>query len=237
MSDLRQILLSGFRYNRDKFSLFLVVLFSTILMMKGFERILLQNQTEIQIYWLISLFVVENFLTCGVYGSLKKILFGEKLTLEMFLKNCVDFFARFLAIKVLFVLFAAFVSGTILILAETAGKIPLIPATGIVLLWLVWLSLPVYYFVLSLFAPIVLFSENSGVLQSIKTSIGFSRIFLDRIIVIAFLYLLSVLVLVYFPEKLYNLSSGFWSFVKGIIVSTIEIGFISSFLLLYQKEI
>lgn len=237
MTDLKQIILLGFKYSRDKFVLFLIVFASTFLLMEYLKLILTQDQVVTQIYWLIGLFAIENFFTCGVYGSLKRILSGEKLTSEMFLKNCIQFFARFLGIKILFVVFLGFISGIILILAETAGKISSFPATAsIVFLWLVWLSLPVYYFVLALFAPIVLFSENSTVWQSVKISIGFSRIFLDRIIVIAFLYFISVVVFVYFPEKSYNLSSQFWFFLKGIIVSILEIGFISSFLLMFQKE-
>ncbi|OQB73239.1 MAG: hypothetical protein BWX89_01037 [candidate division TA06 bacterium ADurb.Bin131] len=232
MKDLGQIILSGFNYNRDKFLLFLVVLISTILMMKGLDLALDRDQ----VFCILGIFLIENFLTCGVYGSLKKILSGEKLTPQVFLKNCVNFFIRFLIIKIFFVISIVFISGIILILIEAAGKIPSVPAaTGIVFLWLIWLSFPMYYLILSLFAPMVLFSENSGIWQSIKTSISFSRIFFSKIIIIAFLYFISVLVFVYFPEKSYNLSSGLWYFCKGVLVSIMEIGFISSFLLLYQK--
>ncbi|HPP66803.1 MAG TPA: hypothetical protein PKX05_02685, partial [bacterium] len=221
---------------RDKFLLFLVVFFSTFLITEGLEYIWTQPKIETQLYWLIGIFMIENFLTCGVYGCLKNIVSGETLTFNLFLKHCVEFFLKFLGLKLLFVIIVVFIAAVIIMLAEATGNISsrFISLT-MMILWAGWLTLPVYYIVLSLFAPIVLFSDNCGVWQSIKSSIGFGRTFLDHLMPLAFLYFFSVIIFIYLPEKLYNISSGLWSFYKGLMVSGMEIGFICSFFLFYDR--
>jgi len=201
--------------------------------MQVIEYIFKEQQN--QLLWLMVVLFIENFLTCGVYGSLKNILLEKTLTAKMFLINGLKFFTRFLLIKLLFVVFIGFITGLLMLVAQATGKFSIPMTAGIVLLWIVWLAFPSYYFVLSLFAPIVMFSQDSSVLESIKASIFFSKKALEQIIVIAFLYFCSVLVFVYLPEKMYNLSSVAWLVLKGIFVSIFEIGFINSFLLLYEK--
>ena len=235
MINMVEIIKNGFLFTRPKLKLFFVVLCSTIILMQCLDYIFKKNNEASQLLYLLMILIAENFLTCGVYGSLSKILLKHTLTLKMFLNSALKFFMRFLFIKLIFVIFVTFIAGLLELVAVATGEISIPAATGIILLWLVWLAFPVYYFVLSLFAPIVLFSENSGILNSLKTSIKFSKLALDKIIVIAFFYFFAVMALVYLPEKAYNLSSWLWLFWKGIIVSFFEIGFISSFLLLYQQ--
>ena len=235
MKMLTGILKSGFSFNRDRIKLFLVVFCSTLFLMQAIEYIF-KKDAQNQLLWLMIIFLVENFLTCGVYGSLKNVLDGTTLTVRTFLMNCLRFFTRFLLIKLLFVIFIALITGLLMLVAQATGRLSIPAAAGIVLLWLVWLAFPSYYFVLSLFSPIVMFSQDSPILESIKTSIFFSKKVLDKIIIISFLYFCSVLFLVYLPEKMYNLSSSVWLVLKGIFVSVLEIGFINSFLLLYEKE-
>jgi len=233
MNILTSILKNGFSFNRDRMKLFLVVFCSTIVLMQVIEYIFKEQQN--QLLWLMVVLFIENFLTCGVYGSLKNILLEKTLTAKMFLINGLKFFTRFLLIKLLFVVFIGFITGLLMLVAQATGKFSIPVTAGIVLLWIVWLAFPSYYFVLSLFAPIIMFSQDSSVLESIKASIFFSKKALEQIIVIAFLYFCSVLVFVYLPEKMYNLSSVAWLVLKGIFVSIFEIGFINSFLLLYEK--
>ncbi|MCM8828281.1 MAG: hypothetical protein NC902_03205, partial [Candidatus Omnitrophica bacterium] len=127
-------------------------------------------------------------------------------------------------------------AGLLLIVVEAAGKLPLPAAASIAFLWLVWLAIPAYYFVLSLFAPVVLFSQDTEIFQSIKMGIIFTRKFLNEIIVIAFFYFFSIGLLVYLPEKLYNFESTAWTIYKSITASIFEVGFISSLFLFYEKE-
>ncbi|MGB9642947.1 MAG: hypothetical protein ACP5JO_07150 [Candidatus Ratteibacteria bacterium] len=235
MNMLADILKKGFSFNRARMKLFLVVFCSTCILIQSIEYIFKEEQQN-QLLWFTIIFLVENFLTCGVYGSLKNILIEKTLTARMFLINCLKFFTRFLLIKLLFVIFIGFITGLLMLVAEATGKFSIPATAGIVLLWLVWLAFPSYYFILSLFAPIVMFSQDSSVLESIKMSIFFSKKAIDQVIVIAFLYFCSILIIVYFPEKMYNLSSVAWLVLKGIFVSAFEIGFINSFLLLYEKE-
>lgn len=236
MNRIQDVIKNGFVLTRDKIKLFVVVLFSTLLLITIIEHIFKKTGEELQILWLLIVLMVENFLTCSVYGSLKKILSGRKLTAKLFIANGVIFFLRFLIIKLIFILFVIILAGLMILAVKATGEISLPLAAGIVLLWLVWLAFPAYYFVLSLFAPVVLFSENTGIIKSIKTGILFSRKKLDRILVVAFSYFAAIVLLVYLPEKVYNISCGIWLFYKSVIASFLEVGFISSLLLLYQRE-
>lgn len=237
MSNLQHLIKSGFELTNEKFKLFIIVLCSTIFLINAVDYIFEKLNEQNQFFWLMIVLLIENFLTCGVYGSLKKVLSGIKLTTGMFLSNGLNFFLRFLALKLLFILFASLIAGLLMLVAEATKNLSIPATTGIVILWIVWLAFPVYYFVLSLFAPIVLFSNNTGIIQTIKTGILFSKKNINSIIVLSFTYLSAIALLVYFPEKVYNLSSVFWTFYKGAVVSIFEIGFISCLLLLYEKEL
>ena len=173
MKSLSSIVKSGFILTADKFKLFIVVTCSTLLLIQTVEFIFKKVDPQNQVLWLLGVILIENFLTCGVYGSLKKILSGTRFSGEMFLLNAISFFIRFLLIKLIFITSFFILGGLGLLIAEATGKIPIFAAAGIVLILLVWLAFPAYYFVLSLFAPIVLFSQNTGLIQSFKTAIYF----------------------------------------------------------------
>ncbi|MCM8814779.1 MAG: hypothetical protein NC931_02155 [Candidatus Omnitrophica bacterium] len=184
----------------------------------------------------MAIIVIENFLTCGVYGSLKKALSAQTFTHHIFFSSAIRFFIRFLLIKMFFIFFLIFFAGLLFMVAEVTAKLPLHLTAVIVLLWLMWLTVPAFYFVLSLFAPIVLFSQDTEIFQSIKLGIISARKFLDKLVVIAFFYFLSIGLLVFFPEKAYNSISNTWMIYKSIVASFLEVGFISSLLLFYEKE-
>ncbi|MCM8763811.1 MAG: hypothetical protein NC830_00365 [Candidatus Omnitrophica bacterium] len=236
MKNILRIIRSGLTPTLDKTRIFIIVACSTLFLIKSVEHTTTKANEQPLMLWPVAILLVENFLTCGVYGSLKKTLSGIRFTHLIFISSALKFFLRFLLIKMLFIIFIIFFSGLLFMVVEAAGKISIHAASVIVLLWLAWLAIPAYYFVLCLFAPIVLFSRDTGIVQSIKTSIVFTRKTLNEIIIIAFFYFFSIGLLVYFPEKAYNLSSTAWTIYKSIIASVFEIGFISSLLLFYEKE-
>ncbi|MCM8764971.1 MAG: hypothetical protein NC830_06410 [Candidatus Omnitrophica bacterium] len=236
MKNISGTIKSGLAPTRDRAKVFFIVACSTLFLIKSFEYASKKANEQALMVCLLAILMIENFLTCGVYGALKKIISGIKFTHEIFISSAIKFFIRFLLIKMLFIIFVIFFAGLLLIVVEAAGKLSLPAATSIVLLWLVWLAIPAYYFVLSLFAPVVLFSQDTGIIQSIKTGIIFTRKFLNEITIIAFFYFFSVGLLVYLPEKLYNFSSTTWMIYKSITASIFEVGFISSLFLFYEKE-
>ncbi|MCX7705923.1 MAG: hypothetical protein N2115_06690 [bacterium] len=238
MISILNIVKSGFNLTGDKFKLFAVVFFSTLFLINIIEYIFSKVNQQNQVLYLLLVLLIENFLTCSIYGSLKKTLFGTRLTLDMFISSGFIFFLRFLFIKIVFIFFVIILAGLFTLVVKATSGISIPAATAIVVLWLIWFAFPTYYFVLSLFAPIVLFSENSGIIHSIKTAIIFSKKNLDKIIILSFFYFSAIALLVYLPERVYNnIQSVVWITYKGIVVSIFEIGFISSLILLYQKEI
>ncbi|MCM8758575.1 MAG: hypothetical protein NC906_02220 [Candidatus Omnitrophica bacterium] len=237
MNTVRQVLKSGLKLTPEKLKLFVVVVCSTLFLISIIDHIFSKNQQETQFLWLLMVLMLENFLTCGVYGSLKKILLGMNLTVKLFFSNGAKFFLRFLIIKCIFIFFVIVFAGLLMLAVKATSGISLFAAASIILLWLAWLAFPAYYFLLSLFAPIVLFSENTGIIQSLKKAIFFCRKKLDKILVIAFFYFAAIAVLVYLPEKVYNISGNFWKIYKSITASFFEVSFISSLILLYQREL
>ncbi|MCM8822027.1 MAG: hypothetical protein NC831_04350 [Candidatus Omnitrophica bacterium] len=236
MKNISVIIKSGLTPARDRIKIFFIVACSTLFLIKTFEYTSKKVNEQTLMLSLLAILMVENFLTCGVYGSLKKTISGIKFTHKIFISSALKFFIRFLLIKMLFIIFVIFFAGLLLIVVEAAGKLSLPAAASIAFLWLVWLAIPAYYFVLSLFAPVVLFSQDTEIFQSIKMGIIFTRKFLNEIIVIAFFYFFSIGLLVYLPEKLYNFESTAWTIYKSITASIFEVGFISSLFLFYEKE-
>lgn len=236
MKDIYSIIRAGLIFTGDKTKLFFIVMISTLLLTEVVEFIFSKVEQQNQLLYLVGVLLIENFLTCGVYGSLRKILSKIRFTVDMFFSSAIRFFFRFLVIKLCFVFFVFIFGSILLAVSQATGKISLPAASIIVVLWLIWLAFPAYYFVLALYAPVVLFSQDTRITQAIKTSIIFCKRTLDKIIVIAFFYFILVGLLVYLPEKAYNLSSTLWTFFKSIVVSIAEIGFISCLFLLYEKE-
>ncbi len=236
MKETIDLLKSGFLFNRDKLKLLVILIFSVIFLTMSIEYIFKKGSEQSQLLWVLSILLAENFLTCGLYGSLKEIISGKNLNSIVFFSNGARFFSRFLIIKFCFVFFIIFLGTFLFLIAYAVGKMTLPGAAGFAFLWLIWLAFPSYFFVMALFAPIVLFSQNSGVIESIKKGIIFSRKNIDRLIVLVFFFIFLGGFLVYLPEKIYNFSSGFWTVCKSVIISVLEISFISCLLFFYQKE-
>ncbi|MCL5674517.1 MAG: hypothetical protein M1501_02065 [Candidatus Omnitrophica bacterium] len=231
----------GFRFDNNSLKMVGVIFFWTLLVFlitKNIPQVTPQKITvkyEKIFFLFFFLFLVENYLTSAVYGSLKDMISSINFEWKKFFHYGSHFFGRFLVVKVFLVLLLLliFLLGSVLV--ASLKYIPLSFQNILYVIFILWLAFPLFLFCLLLFAPLIIFLEDCPVLSSLKKSFNFLKYNLGSVIVISFLFGI-VIFFVNFSFKGYNFNTWGWWFLKALILGFGEVGFIKTYFYFYTES-
>jgi len=193
------------------------------------------NLKVLSIVFLIQTFLLllENYITISVYSGIKKIIKNQIIISKDIFIDGLYFFLRVLLYKIFVCISFALLFAIAFGIIEVIKKIPVVNAAILTIITLLWLSIPVYYILLTFFAPFVIILEDRPVLDSMKISFNFVKENLDAFVIITFLFGILWGICILFFKKYNNL--------KGIeilffyIFGLLEILTIKTFMILYNK--
>jgi hypothetical protein len=230
----------GFIFDNNSLKMAGVIFFWTFLVFlltKNIPGIVPQTITTIQyqtFFLLLSLMLIENYLTCAIYGSLNDITSSVDFQWKKFFYYGRYYFGRFLLVKIFLVLFLIFI---FLLGGLLVGSLKYIPPdfqTLLYIIFVLWLGFPLFLFCLALFSPLIIFLEDCSVLTSFKKSFNFLKIYLGNVMLITILFGI-IIFFVNFSFKGYNFNSWPGWFLKSAILGFGGTGFIKTYFYFYKS--
>lgn len=194
------------------------------------------NLKNLSLLSLIQIFLLfgENYITIAVYSGIKKTIWKENFKFADIFKEGLHFFFRILTFKVFIGLSIGILAGISLGIIDIVKKTPPVLTAIIFSLTLLWLSIPVYFLLLTFFSPVIIIFKDVELFTSIKMSYYFLKRNLKEVFVLS----LSVGIFwafVVFILKLYN-NSNFLKYLFFYFLSLLEIFTIKIFMFLYYKR-
>ena len=181
-------------------------------------------------------FLLENYITVCVYYGIKSSIWGEEIDVPVIFIKGMKFFGRVLAYKLLAGLFVIFVAAFCMSMVELVKDTAPITAWSITAFTILWLSFPVYVFLLTTFTPLVIITDDIPLFPAIRKSVAFVKGNLLDIEKLVLLFLPLWLVVI-FSLKLYNEKGFFLQFVILYLISVLEVITVKVFLLFYRREV
>lgn len=160
--------------------------------------------------------IFENYLTVCVYYGLKQTVWKGKIENNIFVQS-LHFFLRILGYRLLF----SFISGFLLMipvaLSVNANSVKAVNL--IFFLSILWISVPVYYLVLTLYSPLIIIVEDIPLIESVIKSYNFIKKYLKELLILS-IFLGSMWGFAIFLNKVYNYPIKFLNFA---LLSYLEI--------------
>jgi hypothetical protein len=166
--------------------------------------------------------IAENYITTSVYCGVKESVSGKTVVFKDIFRQGLYFFIRIFLYKLLFALAAGIIIIFTYGFIDTAKTMPVTQANFLAVLLISWLAVPVYFLLLTLFAPLVIIIEDCGVVQAIKKSIVFISDNLPDLWRIIFCIVLLWL-FAFYSVKLYNMKNLFFLILNLCFVALLEI--------------
>ncbi|MDD3725704.1 MAG: hypothetical protein PHI44_00690 [Candidatus Ratteibacteria bacterium] len=227
-----QIIKKGVLLNRREFCLSLIVF---VYLVFSFSVMSHYSNVVFLPYLQFVFFLLENYLTVSVYYGIRQSIGTEQFKLHDVFTGGNRFFGRVLWYKVLSLIFILVVAAFCLSMIELVKDAPLITTGLITAFTVIWLSFPVYLFLLTVYAPLIIVSDDVPLFTAIKTSMLFIRNNLGNVVKLLTIFLplwcFAILLL-----KLYNGKGLVFQFCIFYIVSLLEIITVKVFLFFYRGE-
>lgn len=230
---MKHIIKDGFSLKKGEFILSLIV-FSYLVL--SFSVLSFYTSSGYLPYIQFFFLLLENYITVSVYYGIKQLLWEGILDIPgIFIKGRALFF-RVFGYKILAGIFIILVAAFCLSMVELVKNSSLITTGLITAFTIIWLSFPVYLFFLTVYAPLIIISDDISLLPAIRKSMIFIKSNLKDIVKLVLLFL-PLWFFVIFLLKLYNEKDPFLQTGIFYCVSVLEIITVKVFLLFYRREV
>ena len=219
----------SWRFKKEEWYLFLLVFFWFSFSSFFLNEIL---KTRLPLEFLLYI-IFENYLTVCIYYGLKQSIWDGKIERNIFLYS-LHFFFRIFGYRVFF----AFLFGLLLMIPiGLSANIQSLKIINLIfLLSILWISLPTYYLLLTLYSPLIILINDVSFFESIKKSYNFMKKNLGEIFSLS-IFLSIMWGFVIFLDKIYNFPVRFLEiFLRAILTSYLEIFTVKVFLNFYKLK-
>lgn len=174
--------------------------------------------------------LIENYVTVAVYYGIKQYLWEGQFDVKGMFAGAKHFFARTLYYKLLAGAAALFIAAFCLSMIEVVKDSSAAAAGFITGFTILWISFPVYLLLLTFFAPLIIISEESLLLPSVRKSIMFVRANLADVVKLCLLaaplWFFAIFLMKVYNEKDLLLLPVIFYFIAVLEIVTVKLFFL-----------